>query len=137
MTRDDFAALTVLIVEDQAVEAESLARLLRAIGIGQAIQVENGTAALEMMERLGSDGLDLVISDVEMPDMDGYELARRIRYGAVSRFKDVPIIILTGYYTDENARHARTHKIDGVVVKPLNGEIMLQKLQEVLGAPTS
>ena len=135
MTGNDFAAVKVLIVEDQAIESESLARLLRVIGIENVTVAENGTAALEAMGAMKAGALDLVISDVEMPDMDGYELARRIRYGTVRRFKNIPIIVLTGYYTDENARHARTHKINGVVVKPLSGEVMLRKIEEVLGRP--
>lgn len=135
MTGDYYAAVKVLIVEDQPLESESLARLLRVIGIENVVVAENGTAALEAMGAIAAGALDLVISDVEMPDMDGYELVRRIRYGTVPRFKDVPIIVLTGYYTDANARHARTHKINAVVVKPLSGEVMMRKIEEVLGRP--
>ncbi len=135
MTAAGFAGVKVLIVEDQPIESQSLARLLRVIGIENVTVVEDGTTALELMSETKVGALDLVISDVEMPDMDGYELVRRISYGTVPRFKDIPIIVLTGYFTDDNARHARTHRINGVVVKPLSGEVMMRKVEEVLGRP--
>jgi len=72
----------------------------------------------------------LVISDIEMPEMDGYELTRRIRYGTVPQYKDIPILILTGQDTDTNVKKARIHKIDGFIVKPPKKdqlEILLKK----------
>ncbi len=132
MTGDVFASVTVLVVEDEAFSRRFLVRVLNTIGIAQVLIAENGVKALELLEATDS-AIDLVISDIEMPEMNGYELVRRLRYGAVARFKDIPILILTGKNTEENLRKGRFHKINGYVVKPPKADALRAHIAEALG----
>lgn len=132
MTVDVLASVRVLVVEDEAFSQRFLIRVLNTIGIDQVLSAENGAKALELLESIDSD-IDLVISDIEMPEMNGYELVRRLRYGVVPRFKDVPVLILTGQDTEANVRKARFHKISGFVVKPPKADALRAHITESLG----
>ncbi|MEE8393351.1 MAG: response regulator [Rhodospirillales bacterium] len=116
---NDYNALksvTVLVVEDEEFSARFVTRILGKIGVESVITAANGAEALELLES-SETPIDLVISDIEMPEMDGFELARRIRYGTVPQYKAVPILMLTGQDTERNVDKARIHKIDGIVGK--------------------
>jgi len=65
--------------------------------------------------------------------MDGYELARRIRYGTVPRYKDIPVLMLTGQNTEDNAQKARIHKIDGYIIKPPKVDVLETHIKKALG----
>ena len=112
-----YNSITVLVVDDDAFSLRFVSRILQKIGISQILEAGNGEEALELMGN--PDNLvDLVISDIEMPEMDGYELVRRIRYGAIPQYKKIPVLMLTGQDTEDNVKKARIHKIDGYIVKP-------------------
>lgn len=68
-----------------------------------------------------------------MPEMDGYEFSRRIRYGIVPGYKSVPIIMLTGKDSDWNVQRAAFHKINGYVVKPPQAEDLKRRIEIVVG----
>ncbi len=68
-----------------------------------------------------------------MPEMTGYEFVRQVRYGTVPRFKDVPILILTGQATEKNVQRAQTHKINGFVTKPPTVDILRLEIHAALG----
>jgi CheY-like chemotaxis protein len=132
MTGEVLASVRVLVVEDEAFSQRFLVRVLKTIGIEQVLTAENGVKALELLGAIESD-IDLIISDIEMPEMNGYELVRRVRYGVVPRFKDIPILILTGQNTEENERKGRFHKISGYVVKPPKVDPLRAHITEALG----
>lgn len=79
------------------------------------------------------DVFDLIITDIEMPEIGGFELARRIRYGIVPRYKDVPILMLTGHSTEGNVRKGKFHKIQGFIVKPPSPETLKRHMVRALG----
>jgi two-component system sensor histidine kinase/response regulator len=79
----------ILIVEDSPTQAEKLQYILGKKGY-RVIAAPNGKMALEI---LNSNLPDIVISDIVMPEMDGYELCKRLR--ADERFKYIPVILVT------------------------------------------
>ena len=88
-------------------------------------------AALERLESHPGT-VDLIISDIEMPEMTGFELARKIRYGIVERYRKIPFLMLTGQDTEDNARKGRIHKIDGFIVKPPKPDDLRMRMQLAL-----
>ncbi len=132
MVDEAYGALTVMVVDDEEFSRKFVSRILESIGIGHVITAESGSVALGQLDETTGD-VDLVICDIEMPEMTGYEFVRRIRYGLVPRFKDVPVLILTGRPTDKNVRKARTHKINGFVTKPPTVDLLRVQIRDVLG----
>ncbi len=117
MNEPEFAQLNVMAIDDEEFARGLITRVLEMIGVGSVLTAENGIDALAQLERTEL-AVDLVISDIEMPEMNGYEFVRRLRYGAVPHYKELPVIMLTGKDTEKNVRSARIHKISGFVVKP-------------------
>ncbi len=105
---------------------------MKGLGVREIFTAESGEDALEKLATYGQGELDVVISDIEMPDMDGYELSRQIRYGTVPQHQGIALVILTGHHTDENILHARTHKIDSLVAKPPSIAVLRLEIEEAL-----
>ncbi len=132
MSELDFGALRALIVDDEMFSRKVLSQGLNRVGIRDVVDAEGGDEALAKLSELADQRLDVIVADIRMPDMDGYELTRRIRYGTVAAHKDVAIVILSGDLSDENLRHARTHKIDALVAKPASVDVLKLEIAEAI-----
>ena len=109
----------VLVVDDSPVNRAVLKAMLAKSGVTDVVMTENGRKALAALE--ANDGFEIVLSDLWMPEMDGYELVRAIR--ADARFSHLPVYLLTA---DVEARNqAESSGFTGVLLKP----ITLEKLQ--------
>jgi two-component system response regulator MtrA len=113
----------VLLVEDDEALRETLALVLRASGM-KVTEVGDGRAALE---QFSADGADVVVLDVMLPGMDGFEVCREVRQSS-----SVPIVMVT-------ARDAATDVIRGLelgaddyVAKPFEAAVLLARLRAVL-----
>jgi len=115
----------VLLVDDNRDSAESLAALLTTLG-HDVCQAYDGPAALEAAR---SETPDLVLLDIGMPGMSGYEVARRIR--AEPALVGTTLIALTGYGSAEDRHESRAAGFDGHLVKPIDFEA-LQRIIEGL-----
>ena len=108
----------VLVVEDDADVGAFLKQTLsRYFHVEIAM---DGQAALEMLEKRGA---DLVVSDVLMPVMDGYELTRRLR--KQERTQSIPIILLTALDTDEKRLKGIRQGADAYITKPFDTELLI------------
>ena len=132
MTTDALSKTTVLVVDDEAFALRLVTRVLEKLGVGAVVTAGNGNEAIAVLGD-ESQAIDLVISDIEMPEMDGWELARKIRYGVVPQYKEVPILMLTGQDTEDNVKKGRIHKIEGFIVKPPKADVLQSYLAKVLG----
>jgi CheY-like chemotaxis protein len=132
MSTNPYAGLSVLLVDDEVFAQKFAIRVLQAIGVGEVLTADNGPAALDIL-RESETVFDLVICDIEMPEMDGYEFARQLRFGTIPKYKEVPILMLTGQDTQKNLRSAQIHRIDGFVVKPPTVDGLRPHLAKALG----
>lgn len=96
---------TILVVDDDAGVRASMAEILS----GEGCRVLTTPSGHEALRFLDEDHVDLVISDVQMPDMDGYELFHNIRSG----HQDLPVVLMTAYYYDKDHVIKRS-KADGL-----------------------
>jgi CheY-like chemotaxis protein len=117
-------ACRILVVDDNRDAAEALSAVLEALGATVSV-ANSGKRALES---LGSFGPDTVLLDIGMPEMDGYEVARRIR--EMPLHAGVLLIALTGWGQDQDYQQSRAAGFDHHLVKPPN----LEKLRELLVA---
>ena len=131
MTNEVFKSIWVLVVDDDGISQKIVVAILNNLGVKNIVLAKNGAAALDILATAGRP-FDLVISDIEMPEMDGFELARKIRLGTVEKFKAIPILMLTGRSTDENIRKGRIHRIQGFIIKPPSAEVLEHHMMRAL-----
>jgi len=115
----------VLVVEDTEFFRRLVSSYLSAEGC-DVVDAGNGAEALEKLDR---ETFDAVISDIEMPEMDGLTLARRVRQDP--RFERVPMLALTSLSSEEDRRKARAAGFDAYEVK-LNRESFVETVQSLL-----
>ncbi len=119
---------TILYVEDQDALRRTGSRILEHHGYA-VVTAENGEAGLREYER-HADEIDLVISDVIMPEMGGYELLRQIR----SRNTDVPFVLTSGYSRDTLRQELKMHRNVTTVAKPWTLDELLAAVRQALDA---
>lgn len=121
----------VLVVDDDPVVARSFDRVLT----GKGYAVISARDGVEALQKLKDEKYDVVFTDIRMPGMNGIEVARRIKASQPW----LPVVIVTGYGTDENEAQARAAGVAGFLRKPLSPEEIEgsteQALHEVHAAP--
>ena len=123
-------SLTVLVVDDIQASRSHLARLVTEIGY-HCLQVSSGTAALQCID---AQQADLVLLDLLMPDIDGFEITRQIRKRVTGKW--LPVIVMSSLEGDEHFIHAMSVGAADYLVKPVKPAILRAKLyhyQRVLG----
>lgn len=126
-------AKKVIIVDDsKAVVATAGLALDELVGSG-VIDFQSYLNPAELLEALqnGSENFDLLISDVNMPQMNGLELARAIK--ADERYKNKPIIILTTESSNDMKMSGKEIGVTGWMVKPFNNEKLVKSVKMILG----
>ena len=124
-TADDSAgtaARRVLLIDDNQDAAESLAMMLRMDGH----DVRTGFSAQEALEMATAWQPDVVLLDIGLPGMDGYEVARRLRTGAPPA--SMRLVALTGYGQPEDIQRSTRAGFDGHLVKPVSMEALAQAI---------
>jgi two-component system cell cycle response regulator DivK len=116
----------ILVVEDQEDNRQILRDLLASADF-EMDEAENGQEALEVLAKQRP---DLILMDIQLPIMDGYECTRRIK--ADPNLKDIPIIVVTSYALSGDEGKARAAGCDAYVTKPYSPRQLLAKIREFL-----
>ena len=125
------ASRRVLIVDDNVDAADSLALVLELDGhVTKAVY-----SARDALEQAVVFGPDVVLLDIGLPEMDGYEVARRVR--ALTRLADIKLVALTGYGQVEDLRRAEDAGFDDHLVKPVDFETLSRCLAGLPGGAFS
>jgi GAF domain-containing protein/CheY-like chemotaxis protein len=111
--------LRCLVVDDEPAVGETLADIVRSAG-HEVVLVHDGARAIA---RFRSEGFDLVITDLAMPDVSGWQVARACKESAPR----VPVVLVTGFGVELSPEERAAHQVDAVLVKPL-------QIQDVLDA---
>ncbi len=121
--------LRVLLAEDNAVNQLVAVRLLEKHG-HEVTLARNGREAVECVAR---HELDLVLMDLEMPELDGIEATRLIRQSESARQSRLPIIAMTAHAMKQDEMRCLSAGMDAFVSKPINPERLLHTIQLVVG----
>ena len=124
----DLVGKEILIVEDNELNMEIAQIVLRKAGL-VVDTAENGREAVAKAQ---AKRYDMILMDIQMPVMNGYEATRAIRQLADKRLASVPIIAMTANAFQEDKAKALSEGMDGHVAKPLKVEVLLQAMQEAL-----
>ena len=128
----DLRGKKILLVEDNELNREIAVEILK--GAGFAVDIaEDGEVAVQKIEQAPAGQYDLVLMDIQMPNMDGYEATRQIRAMADTRKATVPIFAMTANAFEEDRQNALNAGMNGHIAKPLDIPHLLRVLEDVLG----
>lgn len=120
-------ALRFLVVDDFSTMRRIVRHLLKEQGYTNVVEAEDGQAALALLQR---GGIDFVLTDWNMPNMDGLALLRTIR--ATPALAHLPVIMVTAEANRDNIVVAAQAGADGYIVKPFTGATLAEKLAKAL-----
>ena len=113
----------ILVVEDQVDNRQILRDLLTSAGF-DLVEAENGKEAIAFAQ---ASRPDLILMDIQLPILDGYEATRRIK--ADPDLKSIPIIVVTSYALSGDEAKARLAGCDDYVAKPFSPRLLLAKIK--------
>ncbi|AEK56844.1 chemotaxis protein CheY [Acidithiobacillus caldus] len=118
--------LRFLVVDDFATMRRIVRNLLRELGFNNIEEAEDGVDALQ---KLRTKSFDFVVSDWNMPNMQGIDLLRAIR--ADDKLRALPVLMVTAEAKRENIIEAAQAGVNGYVVKPFNADTLREKLDAI------
>ena len=124
----DLSGCRILLVEDNDINAEIADMILTQYGI-DVERAENGQIGLEQVQRHGRGYYDAVLMDIQMPVMNGYEAARKIRDLEGECYKTLPIIAMSANAYDEDVKECLAAGMNTHLAKPFNPGDLLNVLQ--------
>ncbi len=118
--------MKILIVDDFSTMRRILRGILRQLGLENFVEAENGAEALKMVQE---GGIDFVVSDWNMPVMDGLDLLKNIRGGEGS--KNIPVLMVTAEALKGSVVEAIKAGANNYVVKPFTPDLLEEKLNVI------
>ncbi len=126
---EQFAGKRVLMAEDNDLNAEIATEILEEMGF-QVERAEDGAVCVEMFQKSEPGYYDLILMDIQMPNMDGYQATEHIRKMADER-KDIPILAMTANTFEEDRLRAFAVGMNGLIAKPIDIGLMIDTLRSI------
>ena len=117
----------LLVVDDSQIQLVVCVDQLKQLGFTKIAVAKDGSRAYSILEK---GGIDVIISDWEMPEMDGLELLRKVRSNP--SLKDIPFLMLTAYKDEKLNEEAIKAGATNFIVKPGTPDIFQEKLEAIL-----
>ncbi len=121
--------MKILVVDDFATMRKMLKNMLKELGYTEIAEAEDGNKALETLKK---EKVDLVISDWNMPNMDGLSLLKAIR--SDPELKDIAVLMVTAEAKKENVIEAVKAGVNNYVVKPFTKEVLKEKIDRIFSS---
>ena len=129
--RKNFHAGRILLAEDNELNQEIATAILEDAGFSIDI-AGNGKIAVDMLEKSKPGYYQLILMDVQMPEMDGYEASKRIRALKDEKLSSIPIFAMTANAFEEDKQEALKSGMDGHIAKPIDIEKLFDTLSMAL-----
>jgi len=121
--------MTILLVDDESFQRHLLREVFKHVGFQHVTEADSAqTALLKMAE----ESFDVVLSDVQMPGMNGLELLRQIRMGQTPRPRDTRFIIFTSFSNTEVLGVAMALDVNGFLAKPIRIDVVIDKIERAV-----
>ena len=120
----------VLLAEDNELNAEIAMTVLKENGL-KAERAANGKQCMEMLKKMPEDYYDMILMDIQMPEMDGYEATKRIRNLDDAR-ADIPIVAMTANAFEEDRQKALESGMNAHVSKPVDMNMLFKVMAQIL-----
>lgn len=127
---EDFRGKRILLAEDNELNAEIAVAILEEAGF-EVDCAEDGIICVDMIEKAASDYYDLILMDIQMPNMDGYKATQVIRRLPDKQKARIPIIAMTANAFEEDKKNAFKVGMNGHIAKPIHVEELFKTLAEL------
>ena len=127
---DSILGKRVLLAEDNELNAEIAMTVLKENGL-KAERAANGKQCMEMLKKMPEDYYDMILMDIQMPEMDGYEATKLIRNLDDAR-ADIPIVAMTANAFEEDRQKALESGMNAHVSKPVDMNILFKVMAQIL-----
>ncbi len=127
---DEFTGKRLLLAEDNELNAEIATEILEGFGF-LVEHAEDGVLCVDMLQKAAPGYYDLILMDIQMPNMNGYQAAERIRKLPGPQ-KDIPIVAMTANAFEEDKQHAFAVGMNGHIAKPIDVEQLMETLSGLL-----
>lgn len=121
----------ILVVEDEHFMRDLVIQALNSVGFSEILEAENGRNALALLEK---EEVDILMTDIEMKQVNGFDLVRAVRMGRTHLPRETPAIFLTGLSDISTVSSASQLGVQGFLVKPVSASQLHDKIREVLDA---
>ncbi len=123
----DYSKSRVIIIDDDSTTRRIVSRLVKQIGFMEFVEAEDGQQAYDLLQETD---FDLVLSDLDMPVMDGLELLEKVRSN--EKLSQIPFIMVTANDSKENIMRAVKAHVSQYIVKPFTSASLKEKIDKVL-----
>lgn len=120
--------LSALIVEDSPTMRQLLVFALSRV---RGLSVAEADDGLDALKKLSQMAFDIIITDINMPIMDGLKLVKRVR--SDERYKDIPVVIITTEGGEEDRKRALALGANAYITKPIRAPQVIQTVRQLLG----
>ena len=127
---DSILGKRVLLAEDNELNAEIAMTVLKENGL-KAERAANGKQCMEMLKKMPEDYYDMILMDIQMPEMDGYEATKRIRNLDDAR-ADIPIVAMTANAFEEDRQKALESGMNAHISKPVDMNMLFKVMAQIL-----
>ena len=127
---DSILGKRVLLAEDNELNAEIAMTVLKENGL-KAERAANGKQCIEMLKKMPEDYYDMILMDIQMPEMDGYEATKLIRNLDDAR-ADIPIVAMTANAFEEDRQKALENGMNAHVSKPVDMNMLFKVMTQIL-----
>ncbi|GAB5046999.1 response regulator [Thermodesulfovibrio sp. TK110] len=118
--------MKILVVDDDKTTRKMISLILKNKGY-EVVTAENG---LEALQKLGLEKINLILTDMNMPYMDGIELTRQVR--ANPDFSNIPVVMITTEADEDEKKRAFEAGVDDYLVKPTNAEQITESMKRII-----
>src|ERR1700760_1766499 len=127
-----FELLKILLVDDNHHMRVLLTEILRAIGVRQVFEANDGVEALNIMR---NQQVDIIMTDLAMQPLDGLDFVKRLRNSPESPNPMAPVIMITGHSTQRRVTEARDIGVNEFLSKPVTARGVLERIARVVDSP--
>jgi two-component system chemotaxis response regulator CheY len=118
--------MKILIVDDFSTMRRIIKNLLRELGFNNTMEADDGSTALPMLK---NGGFDFLVTDWNMPNMEGIDLLRAVR--ADPALKTLPVLMVTAEAKRDQIVEAAQAGVNGYIVKPFTAETLKEKIDKI------
>ena len=126
------AGKNILLAEDNDLNAEIAVAILERFGL-KAERVEDGIQCVNRIKKMPAGTYDMILMDIQMPKMDGYQATQEIRHLPDQDKACIPIAAMTANVFEEDKREAAAAGMNGHIAKPIQADDLLPTLVEIIG----